>query len=118
MHVADDPGVRGDHRAGPGGGDTQEVHHLAAQELSDAGAQDFPPVGLSVKDITNKCQLLSLLVSLLAQLPRHFFGQTVSYVPKLICVQSNMTWPTMLLGKQYKTEFPLGGGGKKEKICF
>lgn len=33
-----------------GGGNTQEEHHLAAQELSDTGAQDFSAISLSVNE--------------------------------------------------------------------
>lgn len=46
-HVPDDPAVGGHHGAGSGGGNTQEEHGLAAEELSDAGAQHLPAVGLS-----------------------------------------------------------------------
>lgn len=49
VDVSDDPGVRGDHRACSGGGNTQEEHGLTAQELSYTGAQDLPAIGLSVK---------------------------------------------------------------------
>lgn len=53
VHVPYDSAVRGHDGAGSGGGNAQEEHHLAAQELSDAGAQDLPAIGLSADDRTD-----------------------------------------------------------------
>lgn len=53
VHVTDDFAVRGHDGAGSGGGNAQEEHHLAAQELPDAGAQDLTAISLSVDDRTD-----------------------------------------------------------------
>ena len=49
VHISYNPAVRGDYGACSGGGDTQEEHHLAAQELSYTGAQDLTSVSLSME---------------------------------------------------------------------
>lgn len=48
VDVSYDPGVGGHHAGRSGGGNAQEVHDLAAQELPDAGAQDLAAISLSV----------------------------------------------------------------------
>lgn len=54
VHVSYDPAVGGHYGARSGGGNTQEEHHLAAQELSYTGAQDLTAIGLSVEDRTDR----------------------------------------------------------------
>lgn len=54
VHISHNPAVRGYYRACSGGGNTQEEHHLTAQELSDTGAQDFTAISLSVEDRTDR----------------------------------------------------------------
>jgi len=49
VDISYDLAVGGHDGAGSGGGDTQEVHHLAAQELSYAGAQDLTTIRLSTE---------------------------------------------------------------------
>lgn len=54
VHVSHDPAVGGHYGARSGGGNAQEEHHLAAQELSYTGAQDLTAIGLSTED--RKCR--------------------------------------------------------------
>lgn len=50
VHVPYDPAVRGHDGACSGGGNTQEEHYLAAQELSYTGAQDLTAISLSIEE--------------------------------------------------------------------
>lgn len=63
VHIPHHLAVRGHDGARSCGGDTQEEHHLAAQELSDAGAQDLTAIGLSVEDRTDGSHI-SLIVQM------------------------------------------------------
>ena len=49
VDIPDDTAVRGDQRSCSCGGNPQEKHCLAAQELSDAGAQHFATIRLPLK---------------------------------------------------------------------
>lgn len=71
VHVPYDSAVRGHDGAGSGGGNAQEEHHLAAQELSDAGAQDLPAIGLSADDRTDGSHVIRVFK------PHLLFGSEV-----------------------------------------
>lgn len=50
VHISYYPAIRGHDRPCPGRGNAQEEHCLTAEELSDAGPQDFSAIGLSAQD--------------------------------------------------------------------
>ncbi len=50
VHIPYDRAVRGHYRARSGGGNSQEEHHLTAQELSDTGAQHLTAISLPTED--------------------------------------------------------------------
>lgn len=50
VNIPHDPAVGRHNGARSSGGNTQEEHHLAAQKLSDTGAQDFSSISLSVNE--------------------------------------------------------------------
>lgn len=50
VNIPHDPAVGRHNGARSSGGNTQEEHHLTAQELSDTGAQDFSAISLSVNE--------------------------------------------------------------------
>lgn len=61
VHIPYDRAVRGHYGACSGGGNTQEEHHLAAQELSYTGAQDFSAISLSMKDRTDRSYMFLIV---------------------------------------------------------
>lgn len=50
VHIPYYRAVRGHDWPCPGCGNAQKEHGLAAQELSDAGSQDFPAISLSIQN--------------------------------------------------------------------
>lgn len=73
VHVSYDLAVRGHDGACSGGGNTQEEHHLAAQELSYTRAQDFTAISLPIEDRMDHVFLIFA----------YEVGQQTSYLPLL-----------------------------------
>lgn len=86
VHIPYDPAVRGHYGACSGGGNTQEEHNLAAQELSYTGAQDLTAISLSTEDRIDRERDIFLI--LLGQ-PTFQLCQSLIIPLKLICHSSN-----------------------------
>lgn len=68
VHISYYPAVRGHHGACSGGGNTQEEHHLAAQELSYTGAQDLAPISCSMEDRLDRSSQRKRYIFLIIQI--------------------------------------------------